>query len=197
MLNEYLYPTIQKSPKPVIWLCGMPGCGKTTISQAIKKEFDKNNIASCLLDGDVLRQGINADLKFSMGDRFQANARAAYVAKCVSDSGIIPIVAMVSPFQVLRYNSRKILHPARCFLVLVDCSQSTRIERDPKGLYKKHAEEIIGYPDPNNIHYCSMEYPHDADLILNTDDLSLDECKSALLKKLAEEKLILDITKNL
>jgi len=40
-----------------IWLTGFSGSGKTTIANHLKERLDSTNINSCVLDGDVVRDG--------------------------------------------------------------------------------------------------------------------------------------------
>ena len=39
----------------VIWITGLSGAGKTTLSEELNIRFRKNNVPSILLDGDALR----------------------------------------------------------------------------------------------------------------------------------------------
>ena len=50
-----------------------------------------------VLDGDVLRQGLNSDLGFSPADRAENIRRSAEIARLFADAGMIVIVALISP----------------------------------------------------------------------------------------------------
>ena len=60
-----------------------------------------------LLDGDNLRQGLNADLGFDAAARSENVRRVGEVAKLMTDAGLIAIVALVSPFQADRDPRRR------------------------------------------------------------------------------------------
>ncbi len=66
-----------KREAKIIWLTGTSGSGKTTIAQALEKELNSAGILCYVLDGDVLRSGLNSDLGLSEEDRNE-NIRRAY-----------------------------------------------------------------------------------------------------------------------
>ena len=80
--------TIEKGA--TFWFTGLSGAGKSTLSNAIKAKLDtllgdKNKCF--ILDGDVIRQGLNKDLGFSAEDRAENIRRIAEVSKLFSMSG--------------------------------------------------------------------------------------------------------------
>ena len=92
-----------------------------------------------LLDGDVIRTGLNKDLGFSAEDRAENIRRISEVAKLFASSGQICIVAFISPYQKDREFARKIHMEAG--LPFFECHIAASLEvceeRDVKGLYKK------------------------------------------------------------
>jgi CO dehydrogenase nickel-insertion accessory protein CooC1 len=52
-----------------IWLTGLSGSGKTTISRYLEKELLQRQYKVEVLDGDVVRQHLTKDLGFSKSDR--------------------------------------------------------------------------------------------------------------------------------
>ncbi|KII62468.1 Adenylyl-sulfate kinase [Thelohanellus kitauei] len=87
---------------------GLPSSGKTTLGQAIQSRFKDLKIQSVLLDGDVLRKGLNKDLDFSPESRLENNRRVAEVAKLFAQNGTVSIVTFISPYKVVR-----IVHQSR------------------------------------------------------------------------------------
>jgi adenylylsulfate kinase len=49
----------------VIWLTGLSGAGKTTLSEHLSKALFEKGFFTQLLDGDQIRNGINNNLGFS------------------------------------------------------------------------------------------------------------------------------------
>ena len=63
-----------------IWFLGLSGAGKTTLSEALTLELKSSGKLVVILDGDILRKGLNANLGFSNEDRTENVRRTAEVA---------------------------------------------------------------------------------------------------------------------
>lgn len=57
-----------KSPGITLWFTGLSGAGKSTIAEYVEKNLGKNNKVY-ILDGDIVRKGLNKNLGFSKEDR--------------------------------------------------------------------------------------------------------------------------------
>jgi len=154
-----------------IWLTGLSGSGKTTLANELKREFDLLNVPSVVLDGDVLRRGINNDLGFSESDREENIRRAAEIAKLVLQSDVMVICAFMSPTTKTRLIARNIL---RQFYieVFVNTPLNICIERDVKGLYKRaergEIKNLSGIDTP-------FEPPVEPPVIIHTQNQSPQE----------------------
>jgi len=122
-----------------LWLTGLSGAGKTTLALAIEQELAGIGRPSCVLDGDELRRGLTSDLGLSREDRAEQARRAAHVAALISRSGVIAIVALISPYRQDRRNAREIHQELglRFLEVWVDTPFEICERRDPKGLYAR------------------------------------------------------------
>jgi adenylylsulfate kinase len=173
---------MEQSQKGVtIWLTGLSGSGKTTISETIAKELKYLAYKVEILDGDSIRQNLSGDLGFSKQDRDENIRRIGFVADQLTRSGVIVIVAVISPYRALRAEIRcQIGHFVEVFVnsPLAICEQ-----RDPKGLYAKARagliENFTGIDDP-------YEPPLDAAVECHTDRESILESTSKILHKLSE-----------
>src|SRR5713226_8526594 len=134
----------------VIWLTGLPGSGKTTMASLLETELRERGLRVETLDGDEVRKNLSPDLGFSRLDRETHAKRVAYVSRLLSRNGVITIVALISPFQSVRDDARKLI--GRFVEVWVKCSVETCRIRDPKGLYKRAADckmsNLTGIQDP-------------------------------------------------
>ena len=54
-----------------IWFTGLSGAGKTTVATTLKGMLDGLDVRTFLLDGDLLREGLNSDLTYSDEDRVE------------------------------------------------------------------------------------------------------------------------------
>ena len=131
-----------------LWLTGLSGSGKSTIAQTLKQEIDEmigdpNRVF--ILDGDVIRSGLNKDLGFTEDDQSEGIRRVSEVSKMFAQSGQICIVALISPNQNDRQLARE-LH-SESGLKFFECYVSTPLhvceKRDAKGYYAKARAGII------------------------------------------------------
>ncbi len=119
-----------------IWFTGLSGSGKTTLANELKKEFDAISLPSVILDGDIIRKGLNKDIGFSETARKENIRRVAEIAKIILQSDIMVICAFMSPTNDIRQLVKNIL--GNYYIeVFVDTPIEVCINRDVKGIYKK------------------------------------------------------------
>ena len=167
----------------VIWFTGYSGAGKTTIAQEVKKHLDRYNIANIILDGDILRLGLCADLKYSKNDRIENLRRIAHVAKLFCDTGFVVLVTTISPYKECRAFAKDLIGKSfsevYVYSEIKECAR-----RDPKGLYKQAAKGTIknftGFDS-------SYEKPCSPDLVLNTQKDNIEICTLSLLNYLSNK----------
>jgi len=161
-----------------IWFTGLSGSGKSTLSSMLKSLLEARGVPVVLLDGDVLRKGLNRDLGFSALDRAENIRRAAEVAKILSDAGHTVIAAFITPLESLRTAVRGIFDPGRYVEIFLDCPLSVCEERDAKGLYARarsgQIPEFTGVSSP-------FEAPTTAEVVVHTDRQGLEESLAAVV----------------
>ncbi len=164
-----------KGQTPVaVWLTGLPGSGKSTLADAVERRLHALGKHTMVLDGDNVRTGLNRDLGFAPEDRQENVRRVAQVAKLMCDAGIIPIVALVSPFNSDRDTARALFSEGQFLEVWVETPPELCAERDPKGLWRKAKQGKIknmtgvgqGYEAPEN---AEIHAHGDTDLAVNTE----------------------------
>ncbi len=138
-----------------IWFTGLSGSGKSTLAAGVEKELNNMGIHTFILDGDVIRRGLNKDLGFSIEDRSENIRRIGEVSKLFTNAGLIVLTAFISPFKKDRETVRA-LHDKNKFIeVYVDCNLKVCADRDVKGLYKKaragEIKEFTGISSPYEI----------------------------------------------
>lgn len=164
----------------VIWFTGFSGAGKSTIAHALEKRLYEKKIASYVLDGDNVRHGLCGNLGFTLEDRKENIRRVGEACKLMHDAGLYVMACFISPYENERSFVRNLV--GRDFVeVFVKCSIEECERRDVKGLYKKAREGQIknftGVNDP-------YEVPEDAELILDTTELSVEECVDKIMEYL-------------
>lgn len=121
----------------VVWFTGLSGAGKSTIANLADERLHALGRRTALLDGDNLRHGLCRDLGFTEADRSENLRRAAEVARLMSDSGLIVLVATISPFRAERAAARALMPPGEFLEVFVDTPLAVAERRDVKGLYAR------------------------------------------------------------
>src|SRR5437868_13061141 len=86
----------------IIWLTGLSGAGKTTLSELIVQDFKQSNLPVALLDGDVVRAFFEHDLGYERKDRIQNVKRIAFAAHLLALHGTNVIVANIAPYNEVR-----------------------------------------------------------------------------------------------
>ena len=155
----------------VFWLEGLSGSGKTTLGKLLYKEI-KLVEAVVLLDGDLLRSGINYGLGFGIIDRHENIRRTAHIAKICLDNDISVVAACITPCEIDRKMVFDIVGQD-LIEIYVKCSLEVCEKRDVKGLYKKarsgEIELFTGISSP-------FEEPEYADVIVETDKMLPEKC---------------------
>jgi adenylylsulfate kinase len=167
----------------VVWLTGLSGAGKSTISNALNRELAKAGVSCFVLDGDDMRSGLNSDLGFSAEDRQENVRRIAHVAKLVSSHGHTVVVAAITPSHAMRSIARSIV--GETFReVFVDTPISICEARDPKGLYQRaRSGTLKAFTGVSDLY----ERPVSPDLVIQTDTLSIEEETGMLLELIGVE----------
>jgi adenylyl-sulfate kinase len=130
--------TCGNKQRPIcIWLTGLSGSGKSTIAKILKSRLDLDGYQCYVLDGDYLREGINSDLGFKDIDRKESVRRTAELARLMLETGLIVVVALISPFRDGRAFARSLFENNTFYEVFVDATIEKCIFRDTKGLYAK------------------------------------------------------------
>ncbi|MCI4335081.1 MAG: adenylyl-sulfate kinase [Thermoplasmata archaeon] len=147
-----------------LWLTGLPSAGKTTIAKAITPLLEQRGFRVELLDGDEVRTGLSADLGFDRASRETHARRVTFVAKVLARNGIVPIVALISPYRTSRAKARSEI--GAFVEVYITTPLALCEQRDVKGLYKKaragQIKEMTGVDDP-------YEAPERPELVIDTE----------------------------
>ncbi|MGF6569426.1 adenylylsulfate kinase [Paraburkholderia sp. GAS333] len=164
----------------VIWMTGLSGAGKSTLADALHRRLTERGCASIVLDGDVLRRGLNADLGFSTEDRSENLRRVAHVAALFMQQGFVAIAAVISPEHLHRRTAREIV--GNGFVeVFVNAPLQVCEARDVKGLYARARRgEIPLFTGISGV----FDVPVAPDVVIDTAHVSVDQAVDRLLDQL-------------
>ena len=163
----------------VIWMTGLSGAGKTTLSYALEAALHNMGYFVQTLDGDNVRTGINKNLGFSEADRYENIRRIAEVSRLFVNCGIITIASFISPTIEIREMAGNIIGAEDFIEIFVNAPLEVCESRDIKGLYLKarkgEIKEFTGIDSP-------YEMPSHPRLEIRTDLLSIEESTKKLVE---------------
>ncbi|MAS84143.1 MAG: adenylyl-sulfate kinase [Legionellales bacterium] len=193
--TRWFEPTIKRSHREalnkhkgmILWFTGLSGSGKSTLANALEEKLYSLNMKTYVLDGDNVRKGLCNDLGFSEKDRVENIRRIGEVSNLMMDAGLIVMSAFISPFRSDRRIVRKLVKKDHFIEIFVDAPLDVCESRDVKGLYKKartgEIKDFTGVSSP-------YERPEKAELTINTDDNSIENCIEMILDYLKNKDII-------
>jgi len=195
----FSYPEVMKELKKTypprykqgftVFFMGLSGSGKSTIANVLLvKLLEMGGRSVSMWDGDIVRKNLSSELGFSKEHRDINIRRIGFVASENTKNGAIAICAPIAPYDSVRKEVRKMIEPKGGFvLVYVDTPLEVCEQRDRKGLYAKARAGIIkeftGISDP-------YEIPEDAEIVLDTTQVSPEEAAQQVLLYLEKEGYI-------
>jgi sulfate adenylyltransferase len=172
-----------------VFFTGLSGSGKSTVANVLLvKLLEMGGRPVTLLDGDLVRKHLSSELGFSKEHRDLNIQRIGYVASEITKNGGIAICAPIAPYDEVRKRVRAMIEPLGGFkLVHVSTPLEVCEARDRKGLYAKARQGIIkeftGISDP-------YEVPEDADLAIDTTDITPENAAHRVILHLEHEGYI-------
>ncbi len=164
-----------------IWLTGLSGAGKTTITHGLEQELRQAGYSLEVLDGDIVRTNLTKGLGFSKADRDENIRRIGFVANLLTRHGVIVLVSAISPYREIRDEVRQRI--GNFVEVFVNAPLEVCEARDVKGLYQRarkgEIKAFTGIDDP-------YEPPLHPEVECRTDKESLEESVAKVWEKLVE-----------
>ena len=171
-----------KARPAVIWLTGLPGSGKSTIARGVVEALARRGAGVEHLDGDTIRE-IFPRTGFTREERDAHVKRVGYLASRLERHGIHVVVSLISPYEESREFVRALCDTFIEVYVATPLEECER--RDPKGLYAKarrgEITSFTGIDDP-------YEPPRNAEVVIDTKALSIEEAAALVLKRLQDSK---------
>jgi sulfate adenylyltransferase len=166
-----------------VFFTGLSGAGKSTIAKALLANLlERGGRQVTLLDGDLVRQHLSAELGFSRKHRDLNILRIGFVAAQITKSRGVAVCAAIAPYDAARREVRRMIEQSGGFvLVYVATPLDVCEDRDRKGLYARARSGLLpgftGVSDP-------YEPPTDAELVVDTRTESPDEAAERLIEYL-------------
>jgi len=166
----------------VVWITGLPGSGKSTTAEGMRKRITD----VVLLSMDELRRVITPEPTYSESERECIYRAIVYTAKRLYEEGHKVIIDATGNRRRWRELARELI--PQFFEVYLRCPLEVCIERErqrvethgaPRDIYKKAGD---GWPVPGMT--TEYEEPVRAELIIHTDVKSPEEAVDMILRML-------------
>jgi adenylyl-sulfate kinase len=161
-----------------VWMTGLSGAGKSTLAAVLERTLLQAGRPVLMLDGDVVREGLNRDLGFTDADRDENIRRIAEVARLANEAGLMVLAAVISPRAAHRAAARERIGSMRFVEVHLSASLAACAARDPKGLYARaKAGGLANFTGIGS----AYEVPAQPELRLDTGELSPADAAARVL----------------
>ncbi|MEO0476209.1 MAG: adenylyl-sulfate kinase, partial [Planctomycetota bacterium] len=169
-----------------VWLTGLTGSGKSAVAYALERRLFDEGKSATVLDGRNARLGLSADLDYTLDDRKENLRRAAEAAKLFNDAGHIAICAFLSPSAEDRAMAKEIVGDGKFIEVYLEAPEDVCRSRAELDEFAKTNKDMAAFSDMA----APYEPPTGADLVLKTDDLTVDQSVQKLYELLSERGLL-------
>jgi len=169
-----------------IWITGLPGSGKSTIADEIKKihpEF-------IILRMDELRKVVTPEATYSESERELVYRSLVYLAKILTEHGHDVIIDATGNLRRWRWLARQLIPRyaeiyLKCLIEICMEREKERIDTHeaPEEVYKKGA---AGWPVPGMV--VPYEEPLNPEIVIETDKASIEEIREMIDKEISRLK---------
>lgn len=113
-----------------VWVTGLPGSGKSVVSQALHKLLKQKGIHAQLLPSDALRKVLTPKPTYSLEERDTVYQTLVYIAKLLTQNNVNVIIDATGNLRRYRENARKQI--PNYIEAYLECSLNVCIERETK-----------------------------------------------------------------
>jgi adenylylsulfate kinase len=168
-----------------VWVTGLPGSGKSVISQALLEKLLHQGIQAQILSSDLLRKAVTPNPTYTQQERDLLYGILVEVARLLTEYGVNIIIDATGNLRKYRQNARKKI---ACYIeAYLDCSLEVCIQREtkrgktfnaPKHIYKRALQrETSTVPGLG----ASYEPPLKPEITLDTTKFTPKECAQKIL----------------
>lgn len=170
-----------------VWVTGLPGSGKSTITRALLRKLSSLGFQAQLLSSDALRRVMTPNPKYTEEERDIVYGTLVYIAGLLTDNGVNVIIDATGNRRKYRDQARRRI---QLFMeAYVRCPIEVCIEREskrgadsygaPKNIYAKaftgESRTVPGLGAP-------YEEPLNPEVIVDSDKLNPEECAEKILE---------------
>ena len=173
-----------------VWITGLPGSGKSTISRYLLKILEERKVHVQLLSSDMLREVMTPNPKYTVEERDAVYSTLVFIAELLVKNGVNVIIDATGNLRKYRENARKRIK--RFVEVYLKCPLEVCMKREakrkvrfhaPKGIYRKafsgESSTVPGLGAP-------YEEPLNPEVVVDSSKLPPESCASLISDKLCE-----------
>jgi adenylylsulfate kinase len=174
-----------------VWVTGLPGSGKSVVSEALLILLKKKNIHAQLLSSDALRKVMTPNPTYSLEERDTVYATLIYIATLLTQNGINVVIDATGNLRRYRDNARNQI--LRFFEAYLECPLEVCAEREakrgktylaPKQIYAKALEgkapTVPGIGQP-------YEPPLNPEVTIDTTQFTPEQSAQKIIKKVLSD----------
>ena len=175
-----------------VWVTGLPGSGKSVVSQALLELLEENGIVAQLLASDALRKVLTPKPTYSLEERDIVYTTLVYMAKLLTQNNVNVIIDATGNLRRYRENARKQI--PNFIEAYLECPLKVCIEREtkrrknhqaPKQIYKRAQEgkapTVPGIGQP-------YQPPQNPEITINTTKHTPKECAQKILEAILQQQ---------
>jgi adenylylsulfate kinase len=172
-----------------VWVTGLPGSGKSVVSEALIKLLKRDSIPARLLSSDALRNIMTPHPTYSLKERDAVYATLVYIARLLTEDSVNVVIDSTGNLRRYRDEARKQI--PKFLEIYLECPLKTCVEREakrtntyhaPKQIYERamqgKASNVPGVGQP-------YEAPLHPEVAIDTTTCNPDECAQKILKIVA------------
>lgn len=165
-----------------LWLTGLPGAGKATISHLLEKKLKENHgINPEVLTSELIRTNLSPEIEYNKLDQDVIIHCAIFLCKVLTRNRIAVISTVTSPQRTSRERARAEID--NFVEIYVKCPLALCAIRDAEGIHHKALKgeilEFMGKSDP-------YEEPLNPDIAVETDKETAEDAADKIVKRLLE-----------
>ena len=173
-----------------VWVTGLPGSGKSVISEALIKLAAKRGIKAQLLASDALRKVMTPQPTYSLEERDRVYATLVYIAKLLTQNGVNVVIDATGNLRRYRESARQEI--PKFLEAYLECPLQVCVEREakrgktyhaPKKIYSRArdgtAPTVPGFGQP-------YEQPLKPEVTINTTKCKPEDCAEKILGVILE-----------
>ncbi|TXT59782.1 MAG: putative adenylyl-sulfate kinase [Promethearchaeota archaeon] len=174
-------------PAFAVWLTGLPGAGKSVISEELRKRLEEKHINVYLLRMDNMRNYVTPEPKYTDDERQLIYNAFSFTTKLLVENGVNVIMDATGNLRKYRKLAKKII--PNYLEIFIKCPLKLAIKREVKRKDTKEAPEEIYekalQDEAENVPGLQAEYeqPKHPDVIVQSDKLDIQESAAKIFEE--------------